>query len=123
MTAQESVGLGEDRIQIRGGPKELRAVFWYNSLQMEGRGIRSCIWSSVSLVLSVSPNLVVFSVVEFLYSRGAWDPESSFAHRLRLYTGLSVLASLVLAIIGLSKDTRRWPKFVALAISLLALLL
>jgi hypothetical protein len=71
------------------------------------------------MAVSVSSTAVVYSIVEYLYRKGAWNADSIFGRHLQTYYAWAILISFVLAITGMFRDRNFWVGTIALVLSIL----
>jgi hypothetical protein len=64
---------------------------------------------------------VSYAVVQYLYRRGAWNPDSIFGHHLQVYYAWAILISFVLAVTGMFRDRNVWIGTSALVLSIFGL--
>jgi len=83
--------------------------------------MRTCKWSIASMALSVGSMTVSYSIVQYLYRTGNWNPDSMFSHHLQTYFACAILASLALAIAAMFRDRPR-PGTVSLVVSIFGVL-
>jgi len=74
------------------------------------------------MALSVGSMTVSYSIVQYLYRTGNWNPDSMFSHHLQTYVACAILASLALAIAAMFRDRPLWPGTVALVVSMFGVL-
>jgi hypothetical protein len=84
--------------------------------------MRICKWSAASIALSVASMTVSYATVQYLYRRGAWNPDSVFGRHLQTYDASAILISFVLAVTGMFRDRNVWLGTGALLLSMFAFL-
>lgn len=85
--------------------------------------IRQHRWSFGSVVLTLGNFLLSFGTVQYLYRRGAWNPNSSLGSAVELAGAIGVLLSLLVAVVAIFRERSRGYGFVALSLSLLSFFL
>jgi hypothetical protein len=83
--------------------------------------MRICKWSTASIALSLTSMAVSYSTVQYLYRKGAWNPDSIFGRHLQTYYAWAIMISLVLAIVGMVRDRNVWIGTGALVLSIFGL--
>lgn len=86
------------------------------------QAIRENRWSALSLLITALDAVAIFSVIRYLYWRGAWTPNSTLSNILSVWGGLALILSFITAVIGLAKDASRAYGILALCLSVVSFL-
>ena len=74
---------------------------------------------SVTLVTAV----VTLAVIQYLYQRGSWHPQSAFGSAIDGLGGIAVLTSFITAIVAIAKERPPVCGLLALVLSILSFFL
>ena len=82
--------------------------------------LRGNCWSTLSIVITLGTYVLIWTIVEYLYSHGLWhNNDVATQSVLRMWEGIATVLSLGTAILGLRRDASKSFSIVALCISTL----
>jgi hypothetical protein len=80
--------------------------------------IRRNRWGMLSILVTIVNAVLIFTLVRYLYWRGLWAASGGAHSALSIWGVLSIVLSLVTAIVGLVRDSSKGLGVVALCLSL-----
>lgn len=80
-------------------------------------------WSLFSVVVTLTTFIATLAVVEILYQRGTWDPNSRLGTMLGIAGAIGFLISLVTAIAAMVRERSSGYGILALCLSILSFFL
>ena len=86
------------------------------------RGFLRFRWSILSLVVTVGTALGTLAVIQSLYRRGAWQPQSPIGIKVGMVGAAALIISFVLAVVAIAKEKPQAAGIVALCLSILSFL-